>query len=244
MARTVEELRWLDAAMSGQSSGAPERLVKSPLPTVIVPIGTLLEGLEPIVERAYYAALAALQAVGWLVEERAVQALDDVVALQATHGTLVSAEAALVHAKLLKPETARQVHWPVLRRLVLAAHMPASVRVVLLQARARLCLEWDRQVGRCAVVALPTTAITAPLLRPLLDDADHFADVNALALRNTMPLSMLNAPSVSMPLRRLGSVEGELAGVGLMLSSVSGHDVQLLAWASLADMTLQSGVKY
>lgn len=243
MARNVQDLRWLDAAMAGEpmpeghADGAWAR------PRLWVAEGRWLQDLDPIVERAFEAALATLQARGWTVWRQPHPVLEAAMELQAREGLLVSAQAARVHADLLAdPQGLALLHAPVRQRLLHAQAMPADAEERLLLAREVLRARWQDSVGDHTLVVVPTTAGCAPALAPLLADDTAFAQANLRALRNTLPSSFLDAPSISLPVPRRHAPAGQGPGVGIQFSAASGQDARLLAWAAEIETALGAGV--
>jgi aspartyl-tRNA(Asn)/glutamyl-tRNA(Gln) amidotransferase subunit A len=72
----------------------------------------------------------------------------------------------------------------------------------------------------------PTVALVAPELAPLVADDTAFFKANRLLLRNPSAINYLDGCAFSLPCQ----AEGELP-VGLMVSSLRGHDARLAAIA-------------
>ena len=84
----------------------------------------------------------------------------------------------------------------------------------------------DERLGPLDVFALPATAISAPLMAPLLTDDDLYTRTNLLVLRNTMMANQFDLTSISLPLH------GHARPVGLMLTARRNHDRRLLEIAA------------
>jgi Asp-tRNA(Asn)/Glu-tRNA(Gln) amidotransferase A subunit family amidase len=106
--------------------------------------------------------------------------------------------------------------------------MSAADYIDLIAARR----DWIRRVEAAlhGVDALltPTVPIVAPALAPLVDDDAAFFAVNALLLRNTGVVNLLDGCALSMPCHDVGELP-----VGLMVWSSAGRDDTVLD-ASLA----------
>jgi aspartyl-tRNA(Asn)/glutamyl-tRNA(Gln) amidotransferase subunit A len=68
------------------------------------------------------------------------------------------------------------------------------------------------------VLALPTTAISAPLTAPLLADEEFYDKTDWLILRNPMFANQFDLTSLSLP------IPGCARPVGFMLVARHGHD--------------------
>ena len=201
MARSVADVIWLDAVLAGSGQPTADRAVSSGTPKLWVVEGLWQQDLDAQVERAFEDGLSRLQQCGWVIERRPQATMEAVMDLQAREGMLVSAQAARVHADLLRnPKALALVHAPVRERLLQAQALPAQAEDRLLEARAVLREQWKAEVGLQTLVVIPTTAGVAPLMSPLLAGGGAFSQANFRALRNTLPSSFLDAPSITLPL--------------------------------------------
>jgi aspartyl-tRNA(Asn)/glutamyl-tRNA(Gln) amidotransferase subunit A len=200
---------------------------------LVVPVGDLVDDVDPGVAACFAAALDALADAGAEIERRPLAALDDAQAAIAEHGSLVAYEAWRVHAALLDSPDADRIDRRVLRRLRAGQALPAAGHGALLRRRVRAQAALAAELGR-ALAVLPTTPHVAPEIAPLDADDDVFLAVNARTLRTTMPTSLLDMPGVSLP---MGTAEHGMPA-GLLLTGPSGEDDRVLAAALAIEAVL------
>jgi aspartyl-tRNA(Asn)/glutamyl-tRNA(Gln) amidotransferase subunit A len=229
LARSVADAVALDAAMRGR---APAVVGGAPLQgaTLVVPSGELVDEAQPGVAARFEEAIAALERAGATVQRRSLPALEEVGRLIDEHGTIVAAEAAVVHAGLLAGPDAERIDRRVLRRLRGGQAMSADA---LFARRAALQTQVAAELDG-AYLAMPTVRHTAPELEPLERDDELFAEVNMRTLRGAMLASYLDMPGVALP---VGLADDGLPA-SLLLSAPSGNDDALLEMALAAEAAL------
>lgn len=218
LASCVADLATLDAAMRG---AAPTPLPGG-RPRLIAPGGVLLSGLDPKVEAAFEAALQTLMRVGWSIERRPVDAIEATARLLAERGSLATWEAAEVHRELLIGGDLGVIDPLVAARLRLGAGMDPVDVAALRAARPMLIHQLAAELGDRLLIA-PSTMLCPPAFAACAGDLAEAARLNGLILRNTMILSFLDAPGVSLPVGEAGRP------VGLLVSAPSGGDEAVLA---------------
>lgn len=190
-----------------------------------------LDDLDTTVARAFERSVKALRDAGAHVEEIALDAVRDLGALQSTGG-FSAAESFAWHRKLLDRDAAR--YDPrVAARIQRGASMKAWEYIDLFQARrAWIARVQDALAGFDAVLS-PTVPIVAPTVASVAPGADRdgeFFRVNALLLRHTSVVNMLDGCAISIPCHRPGEMP-----VGLMLWHGALHDDAILGAATLAE---------
>lgn len=199
-----------------------------------VPRTTMLDAMDSTVAGAFDHALAALSAEGARVEEIDLPAIADLATLQATGG-FSAAESYAWHRTLLERGAAE--YDPRVRvRIERGAAMKAWEYIDLVHARR----EWIERVtaalqGFDAVLS-PTVPIVAPPIAQVAPGAqqdDAFFRVNALLLRNTSVVNMLDGCAISIPCQRSGELP-----VGLMIWQSAMHDDTVLGLALQAEAVL------
>jgi aspartyl-tRNA(Asn)/glutamyl-tRNA(Gln) amidotransferase subunit A len=194
--------------------------------TLLVPTNLVTVALEAAVAEAFERSLAALAAAGVTIRHEPVDALDGVVELTARHGTLTAAEAYFEFQALVDGERVGEIDRRVVRRIMdgkrMSAHDLLSIQRGRAALKARLC---EQMQG--ALLAWPTTPITAPEVAPLEASDDVFHRTNMLTLRNTTPCNVLDLCGVAMPNGR------DAAGMptSLLISAGHGDDERLLGVA-------------
>ncbi|MBX9610612.1 MAG: amidase [Burkholderiales bacterium] len=190
-----------------------------------------LDDLDTTVARAFERSVKALRDAGAHVVEIALDAVRDLGALQSTGG-FSAAESFAWHRKLLDRDAAR--YDPrVAARIQRGASMKAWEYIDLFQARrAWIARVQDALAGFDAVLS-PTVPIVAPTVASVAPGADRdgeFFRVNALLLRHTSVVNMLDGCAISIPCHRPGEMP-----VGLMLWHGALHDDVILGAATLAE---------
>jgi aspartyl-tRNA(Asn)/glutamyl-tRNA(Gln) amidotransferase subunit A len=205
---------------------------------------SMLDALDPTVARAFERSLASLRAAGAQVEEIALTEIADAWQIQ-SRGSFSAPEAqAWQRARGLWPDLRAQYDPRVATRLSAADTMSAADYVALVNARSSWIQRTERALSAYDAVLSPTVPITAPAISSLapatgLDAASdaaldaEFWRVNALLLRNTSVVNLLDGCAISMPCHKLGELP-----VGLMLWHGAMHDNTLLQLATCVENTL------
>lgn len=225
LCRTVRDAIWMDAAMRGRT--APDIASRTPHGLeVIIPDNIVFDGAEPGVIAAFDAAVERLKVAGVKFTRMAIPAFDEILALMAKYGALVTAEAFALHRdRLSGPEADGMDHRVVMRtRLGERTSMPDYIAI--LAARERLIAESERLIGE-RFLAFPTVAHVAPAIAPLERDDDLFVAVNGKTLRNTALGNFLDWCGVSIP---CGTGEAGMPA-GFLLSAPANRDETLLSAA-------------
>ncbi len=225
LARSVEDCIMLDRALRG-TVGAELTRADSRELTLLVPLNQVTEGLEDAVGDAFERSLATLAAAGVRVRREHVDALDAVMDLTARHGTLTAAEAYHEFQALIDGERVGEIDRRVVSRIMDGKRMSAHDVIAIQRGRIAIRSALREQMAG-ALLAWPTTPITAPELAPLEASDETFHRTNLLTLRNTMPGNVLDLCCVAMPNGR------SAAGMptSLLVSASHGEDERLLGAA-------------
>lgn len=227
--RTVTDAVAVDAALCGRIASPVVRGSVEGV-TLVVPTNVVFDDVEPGVATSFEAALDRLEAAGATIACRALPAFDDILALYATHGPLVTAEAYALHRDLLNGPKATAMDPRVMARTRLGADITMPGYIALLAARARLIASARRDLGD-AIVVYPTVPHVAPPMAPLEQDDDLYVRVNSLTLRNTSLGNFLDWCGVSIP---CGTGDAGMP-VGFLLSGMTDADESLLSFALAAE---------
>jgi Asp-tRNA(Asn)/Glu-tRNA(Gln) amidotransferase A subunit family amidase len=204
----------------------------------------MLDGLDGTVARAFERATDALRAAGATIVDIPLAEIRNLGNLQATGG-FAAAESFAWHRFLL--ERKADGYDPRVRfRIEKGAAMKAYEYIELNRARGEWIGSVQSALGGIDAVLSPTAAMVAPPiadvapadgLDPARDAArdEAFFRVNALLLRNTSVVNMLDGCAISIPCH----VRGELP-VGLMLWHGALHDDSILNIALQAEQVLAS----
>ena len=197
-------------------SGRPFATLRLAVPTTL-----MLDTLDATVRTAFDRSLRELRSAGAHVEEIALTPLADVARINATGG-FAPAEAWAWHRALLV-EHAAEYDPRVAARIRRGERMSAADYIDLLHARRTWIAQMEHAITGFDALLSPTVAIVAPLLAPLLADDDAFFATNALLLRNTGVVNLLDGCALSLPCH----VSGEMP-VGLMVWSSALRDDTVL----------------
>ncbi|WP_160006255.1 amidase [Rhizobium sp. 18055] len=226
LCRTVQDAIWVDAAMRGLT--AAPAITASPIRglDVVIPENIVFDGAEAGVVAAFEQSVEWLVAEGASVSRITIPAFDEILALMAKHGTLVTAEAFALHRERLGGPDAEEMDRRVVMRTRLGETITVSDYLAIMEARERLVSDVTNQVGD-SFIAFPSVAHVAPPIAPLEANDDLFFATNGKTLRNTMLGNFLEWCGVSIP---CGTGDADMP-VGLLLSAIGGRDEALLAAA-------------
>jgi aspartyl-tRNA(Asn)/glutamyl-tRNA(Gln) amidotransferase subunit A len=160
----------------------------------------MLEGLDATVARAFERSLAALRAAGARIEEIPLAQIQDLGTIQSTGG-FAAAESYAWHRQLLAQEGSR--YDPRVRmRIERGTHMKAWEYLDLQRARAAWIAGVEDALAGFDAVLSPTVPMVAPPIADLAPGAERdeaFFRANALLLRNTSVVNMLDGCALSLP---------------------------------------------
>ncbi|MFP3440335.1 amidase [uncultured Pantoea sp.] len=188
-----------------------------------VPQTRVLNELDETVFKAWTNALACLRASGVTLTEIALEELAELDAMNA-RGGITAYEAWKWHQRYL-PEHAVAYDPQVLSRIQRGSQLSAKDGEMLYAQRNDWKLRVENSLCGFDGFLMPTVPRIAPPLAELNDPA-RYMQVNALMLRNTSVINILDGCAVSLPCHQPGT-----APVGLMICSTHGNDARLLSLA-------------
>lgn len=215
---------------------AARRVTRSPAPLaawrLAVPSTVFLDGLDPTVAQAFERTLQKLRSAGAHIAHIPLPEVAELGDIQA-NGSFSAAEAYAWHRPLLATHAA-QYDPRVRARIERGATMSACDYIDLLQARRDWIARMETALSGFDALLSPTVPIVAPTLASVapadgLDAAQDaardaaFAHANALLLRNTSVVNLLDGCALSLPCH----AGGELP-VGLMVWHAALHDDAVL----------------
>ena len=217
---------------------AQRRVVRSTSPLrnyrLAVVRTALLDGMDATVAHAYERSLAWLRHAGVHLTELDLPQLAELSTLQSTGG-FSAAESYTWHKNLLARRGAD--YDPRVRaRIERGAAMKAFEYIELTQARQDWIARVTQALDGFDAVVSPTVPITAPTIAELAPGAerdDAFFKVNALLLRNTSVVNMLDGCAISIPCHQPGELP-----VGLMFWNGPLRDDTVLNLALQAETVL------
>lgn len=171
----------------------------------------MLDGLDATVARAFERSLRALSAAGARVEEIPLAQIQNLGTIQSTGG-FSAAESYTWHRQLLAQRGDR--YDPRVRhRIERGANMKAWEYIELHQARAAWIAEVEQALAGYDAVLSPTVPMVAPPIADVAPGAERdeaFFRTNALLLRNTSVVNMLDGCAISLPCHAPGELPAGL----------------------------------
>ncbi|MEO8012522.1 MAG: amidase [Polaromonas sp.] len=218
-------------------SARPVQLAGKPLSSCRLAVARTLmqDGLSSTVAAAFEKSLRLLRQAGARIEEIALEELDELAAINATGG-LSAAQSHAWHRKLLADHEA-QYDPRVALRILRGARMSAADYIDLLAARQSWIARMEARLEIFDAVLSPTVPIVAPSIASVLHDDDEFFRINAMLLRNTSAVNMLDGCAISIPCHTPGQLP-----VGLMLWHAALHDDAVLDLALKIEAALASSL--
>jgi aspartyl-tRNA(Asn)/glutamyl-tRNA(Gln) amidotransferase subunit A len=220
LARSVACCATVDAVLAGDAPAAlrarPPRGLR-----LLAPVNHVRVALDETVTAAFEAALGTLRAAGATIDEQPLAAFERLPALQGKLN-ISAAEAYWWHRTMLAndearydPEIARRIHG--------GEAITAAEYIDLLRGRAAYIEAFAAETDAYDALLWPTVAIVPPAIASLTGDAETYARINALVLRNTSAVNVLDGCALSLPLAAAGG-----APAGLMVVGRRGEDAGLL----------------
>ena len=225
-ASSVADIMKLDAILSGDAA----------IPDAVGRLSVAIDVLDgggvavPVFQRCKE-LVTGLKQAGFLMEYPRQTPLDTALRLISAGGWPGGFKAVRTYGHLLEGADADLLDPFVEARLRASASLDAR-RIAGVELGARELRGTVRDTD--TIYLLPTVAIEAPRLAPLLENPDAFAAANAAALRLTMPASLLDLPAISLPAGKTSSG----CWVGLQLVGPPDSDRTLLATAAMVETLL------
>jgi aspartyl-tRNA(Asn)/glutamyl-tRNA(Gln) amidotransferase subunit A len=231
--RTVSCCALVDAALAGDDITVPDAIGPRGL-RLAVPRTLVLDGLDDTVAAAFSRTLDTLSAAGAVIEDVDCAEWGELPSINAKGG-IPAAEAYALHAARLATDGERYDQ-RVRRRITGGSRQTAADYIDTLKARDRLIGLFEDRAAAFDAFVMPTVAVVAPAIAPLVADDALYDTANRLVLRNTSVGNFLDGCSISVPCHEDGA-----APVGFMLLAPNGHDRHIMAVASGVEATLAAG---
>lgn len=229
LARSVEDCVLLDMVLRGAVHTSVKRQSLDGK-RIIVPETIVLDDLESAVSENFEASLSRLSAQGAVIDRMPIDLFNRLEQVTRDHGNLTASDAYVEHYDLVESPDIKRIDRRVVARIMAGKKMSAADVTILQRERARAITEFNALLGD-ALVAMPTTAITAPEIQPLEDNDDVFNEKNLLILRNTAIGNTLNVAGVAMP----NGVNSIGMPTSFLLCCAEGRDDMLLGHSLTAE---------
>ncbi len=198
---------------------------------------SMLDGLDSTVASAWQRSLQTLHQAGARIDELALAEIDELQPMQA-NGSLSAAESYAWHRSLLEHKAA--LYDPrVAARIERGASMGAADYLALLAARRNWIRKMTAAMQGFDAILSPTVPLVAPPIAqvaPGTQRDEAFFRLNALLLRNTSVINMLDGCAISLPCQAAGELP-----VGLMIWAGALQDDTVLNIALQVECALQRG---
>lgn len=222
LARSVADCVLLDMVLRGAIATDVRRLDLAGL-RIVVAENIVLDACEPTILENFEQSLCLLEQAGARIERRIVAEIDETVATTAEHGSLVAAESYHEYRSLVDREDSAGIDARVVHRIKQGAQMSAHDLLCIQDVRKRTMASIAASLDG-ALLAMPTTPVTAPEIAPLEADMELFHEVNLKVLRNTMIGNFLGFCGLAIPNGR----DGRGLPTSILLSAPLGCDDFLL----------------
>lgn len=211
-----------------------------------VPRQIFFEQIEPAVKVAFERSVAQLQAAGASIEWIDLPELEELDAVNIIGG-FSPTESYAWHRPYLQDPTQAALYDPRVRsRIERGANMSAADYLDLIAARKRWIARMEAAMASFDALLSPTTPLTAPTISSVAPanglspeaDAKHdaeFVRVNALLLRNTSVINMLDGCALSLPCHQANELP-----MGLMIWHAALHDDAVLQISAAIEAVLQA----
>ncbi|HTD05388.1 amidase [Undibacterium sp.] len=186
-----------------------------------VPQTLVLDDLDSHVATSFARILSRLSAAGAHIVEVPMNILQEYRPL----GMFSAAEAYAWHRHLLA-DREHEYDGRVSRRIKMGASLSAADYIELHTARKHWIQAMEVEFAPFDAVIMPTVPVVAPVMAELEASEDAFFAANALLLRNTAPINILDGCAISIPCHAEGSLP-----VGLSIAGVANSDKHILAVA-------------
>ncbi|MFQ6392682.1 amidase family protein [Nocardia sp. KC 131] len=224
-ATTVEDVIAFDEVITGRHTPRPCRA-----PVFIVPLGEWSEDTTPDIDDQFASVVAELRSAGAQIVGRRLPSLSAAQALLDTHGTIVGAEAFLLHHRHLDHPL---VEAATRRRLTANASTATTIEhgyAAMSTLRQSFAAELDGAALLC-----PTVRHPPPMLAPLEHDAGRYDRANTSTLRTTMLLSYLGTCGITIP----APITAPGTRAGILLSRPGNDDNLLLSEARWTESVIE-----
>ncbi|QNI04383.1 amidase [Halomonas sp. SH5A2] len=223
IATTLQDCLAIDDVMRGEE--VTTRETADPESTIIVLDTAYLddERIAESVRTNLERSAEQLVNAGFHLVRRKLASVSDTLNLIQQHGWLGAAEAYTEYRELLESDAADAMDPRVRQRLLNAQKMTPDSIVTLYRQRRALQAQLCHELAGATLLS-PTVAHVAPLLAPLEDDPERFAEMNLATLRLSMVASLLDAPAVALP----SGVDENQQHTSIQLTAPSGEDEALM----------------
>ncbi len=218
MARSVAACEIAYKAMSNGAANSGVKVSKE----FIIPVNYGMGDMEAPVDAAFEDAVAKLQAAGYRIQRKSVEALDALKELAVWHFSAVESRSEYEQVyqtkrDMMDPRVAGST------RMGRADDVSAISYRQTLNLRQKLIEQYADEMGS-RILLMPTVPILPPAFSAMEDD-NEYGRVNLQVLRNPSIANVMDCCSISLPYAHAGET------IGVMMTAVGNHDLSLLELA-------------
>ncbi len=202
LARSVEDCILLDMILRGAVVADARRQDLDRL-RIVIPENFVFDSCDPAVVENFERSVRLLEKAGARLERCTVPEIDEVTQVTRHHGSLAAAEAYHEYKDLVEGEEGARIDARVVHRIMQSGRMSANDLLRIQNSRRKTMVSIAAALEG-ALIAMPTTPVTAPEIAPLETDPDLFHKVNLTVLKNTMIGNYLGFCSLAIPNGRDG----------------------------------------
>lgn len=231
LATSVADCLVADAIMAGRDGDVPAPLALGGV-RFLAPTSYVLDGCDAHVTAAYDRAIRRLRAAGATVDEDRFAPFDRLDAIQ-SNGGLPAAEVFWKQRDLLARH-AGEYDPNVYHRIMRGSKLSAADYLDLLERRAGFIAAVNEDSRGYDALLWPTVPVVAPPIAEL-EEREAYGRANALVLRNTSVVNVMDGCALSLPVHLPGEPP-----VGLMLVGRNYDDALLLRIGLAAEPVLRA----
>ena len=231
LARSVEDCALIDMALRGELTTGVRRTDLTAL-EIVIPEGAEIDDVDDAVSANMEKVLARLSAAGARIVRRPIPLIDEMRALIARHGSMITIEAYAEHRAILESADARRMDSRVVKRALLGRVAGHDV-IELQRGRQKLIGALALELSN-ALLILPATPMTAPLMAELDADDDVFRTTNLRAVHYSSLGNLFCLCGLSLP----SGVDGAGLPTGVQFLAPAGSDERLLSLGLGIEQTL------
>jgi aspartyl-tRNA(Asn)/glutamyl-tRNA(Gln) amidotransferase subunit A len=220
LAPTVACCALLDAVLAGERPTLPVAQALRGV-RLAVPQSVVFDDSDAPVVAAFQATLSRLSEAGAVLTDIPFATLTALLDLTAKVG-FSAVECYAIHRDVIDRRSA-MLDPRVYARLRAGKTALAADYVDLIRGRERLIAEAEALLAGFDAWVMPTVPLLAPPLAVLTDDDEAFRRANALLLRNTMLVNLLDGCALTIPCHQPGT-----APLGFSLAGPAGRDARIL----------------
>jgi aspartyl-tRNA(Asn)/glutamyl-tRNA(Gln) amidotransferase subunit A len=222
LAHTVEDCVLIDMALRGQSRTSVRPVNLSGV-EFVVPDKSGIDDVDAAVAANLEGAMKRLAAAGAKIKSKPIRAIDAMRALSAQFGSMVAIEAYAEHRAILESPDAKRMDQRVVRR-AMGGRVSERDATNFQRGREELIAALTDEL-KGALLVLPATPMTAPVIGPLERDDELFRVTNLRAIHYTFLGNLFRMCGLALP----SGTDAKGLPTGVQFLAPGGNDEHLLS---------------